>query len=104
MCDCFSYNAGKGSVPSVVLDPSEYFDHPSKRVAIDHCISQQIEMLWKNRIWTEGSCCGHNGLFGDSGPSVIVSDGSDAKLAKKLLKAYDPDRNWVVKQWQLITI
>jgi hypothetical protein len=101
MCNCHSYNAGTGDVPEVLFNAKDYFEvDKSKIVCIDACISEQIKMLWQNGIWTLGSCCGHNGLFGDA--SVIIANNADPKKVKDLLKKHDPKRQWVVKQWQLV--
>ena len=109
MCDCFSYNWQEGETPPVLLDPNKYIEHdgdPLKQVSVDACIADQVKMLWQSGVWTEGSCCGHNGEFFngrvDGRPYVIVSSSADAEAAVALLKEHDPDRNWRVLQWQLV--
>ena len=101
MCDCRSYNAEIGTVPEVILHPNDYFPTDEiKSVCVDACIADQIKALWEAGIWTLGSCCGHNGLFGN--PSVIIANDADPQRAIKILEQADPKRKWDVKQWQLV--
>lgn len=101
MCNCKSYNWQIGEEQDVILDPNEYFcwDTPARTVCVDACIADQIKMLWENKIWTVGCCCGH----GNMNPDVIISEGADPEEAKCLLKKNDPNRKWDVLQWQLVT-
>lgn len=103
-CDCHSYNADIGHTKEKILRVYKYFERCEDKeltVCIDACISEQIKMLWQNDIWTIGSCCGHNGIFGDKRPTVCVDVGENAIKAKELLKLHDPNREWIVQQWQL---
>ncbi len=101
-CDCRSYNAQIGTVEERVLKVSDYYKKCTNKeltICVDNCIADQIIMLWENDIWTQGCCCGHNDMFGN--PSVIIDTAEDPKIALELLDKYDPDRQWVVKQWSL---
>ena len=103
-CNCHSYNASTGSDTEIILDPNLYFkvDAIMKTVCIDACIVEQIKMLWRNNIWTQGCCCGHN-LRG-----AIVYLGIDmeeeALKAKELLKKHDPKRKWLVIQLKWVEV
>jgi hypothetical protein len=99
-CDCFSYNGQFGTVPQVIMDPNEYFawDAPARQVAVDACIAEQIEMLWKHKIWTASSCCGH----GKGPPSAVLEQGEDQNKAALLLLEHDTERGWQVCQWKLL--
>lgn len=104
MCDCWSYNGAIGTTPNVVVDPNDYIDVCATRtVCLDACIADAVKALWRGGVWTGGSCCGHNGHFGDSGPSVVLKDHQDAFKAKAILDEVD-SRQWRILQWRLIDV
>jgi hypothetical protein len=105
MCNCVSYNrpdlcAADGKL-SVILIPPNWAQKTG--ICIDACIADAIKMLWDNGIVTRGCCCGHNGAFGDSGPSVVISEGEDADKTLRLLGTHDT-RPWKVLQWRLCEV
>jgi len=105
-CKCHSYNADKGTEKEAILNVSEFYKkYPDKKktICVDACIAEQIKMLWMHNIWTLGCCCGHNKLFGEIHPNVIIAQDEDPYKTIRLLEQYDPDRKWVVKQWCLIS-
>lgn len=103
MCDCRSTNMNIGSVPECVLDPRLYFRKATRTVSIDACIADQIEWLWKNGIFTRGSCCGHS-PSPHHGPTVCIDDDSDPWAAKRLLREIDPGRSWTVTKYLNVII
>jgi hypothetical protein len=102
MCNCASYNLDATNKSQVILDPNDFFDldYKAKTVCVDACISEQIKALWSAGIWTIGSCCGHNGRFGN--PSVVLGDNEKPIKAIEILKENDSARDWDVFQWQLV--
>ncbi|MBR9766471.1 MAG: hypothetical protein GYB53_23880 [Rhodobacteraceae bacterium] len=95
-CDCHSHNAGAGSTPEVILHQRQYFPDAYKdEVAVDACIAEQIEALWKVGVPTRGSCCGHNGAFGP--PWVVLDSPLDAVMANAVLSRHT--REWHVIFW-----
>ena len=83
-CECQSLNRPEdtGNIASTVLDPNGYFDWtiPSKLVNVDACIAKYVIKLWEENIWTQGSCCGHNGMFPRN---IILENWRDAERAHK---------------------
>lgn len=107
MCNCHSYNRDNqdsGKEQNKILNPKDYFDFQGeeKLICVDACIAHVIEHLWKNKIWTLNSCCGHNNLD----PSIIfdhnMSD-EDAKLVKRLIKEVD-SREFEILSWKLCKV
>lgn len=99
-CECKSLNRPKdtGNVESIILDPNEYFDWgtPSELIYVDACISKYVVSLWKANIWTQGSCCGHNGIFPQN---IILDNWRDAGKAHKIVK-----NKIELVAWKLITV
>ena len=98
MCDCQSANRPEetGKTPEVLLDYRKYFpDATRPQVAVDACISVEVDRLWRAGIRTGGCCCGHNGLFGP--PSVFIVDPADAERAAEVLST--DRRSWHVLFW-----
>ena len=102
MCDCYSYNGDFGSEPPAILNPNHYFNwsHTAKKVCVDACIAKEIEALWEAGIWTRGSCCGHNGEYGNV--NVVVAKREDPEETAEVLEEVNPNREWDVLQWQLV--
>lgn len=98
-CNCRSYNWGIGEDRSVMLDPMKYFDFCDSPdpIPVDPCIADDVAALWDAKIWTIGSCCGHN----TNPPSVVLSSESDAQQASEILADRDPSRPWAVLFWAL---
>lgn len=97
MCDCHSYNGDFGKTPEVLIT------HKTNGTkAIDACIAPVIQKLWDNDIWTIGSCCGHNGRFGQ--PSIVLGEHEDnySKI-RTLIKEVD-DRNFELTQWKRVIV
>lgn len=102
-CNCHSYNADIGTVPEVALSPGDYFpDIEHEAIYIDACIAPVIQHLWKNGIWTIGSCCGHNGKLGR--PGIILGENEDSYAdIRRLIKEMD-DRHFDLYQWKLALV
>lgn len=100
MCDCKSNNRPDtgGNKEEIVLNPNVYFDwgFHAKPVYLDSCIANEVITLWKNGIWTLGSCCGHNGHFQRS---IIIEEHVDANKARELTPA-----KTTIKQWRLVDV
>jgi len=79
--------------------------NPEKRnriIAVDACIAETIQALWREGCQTLGCCCGH----GRENPSVVVSpDYDDDGISRiaEFLRNNDP-RPWTVQQWRLVTV
>ena len=110
MCNCWSvgldvepYTETKKDKP-VVLQPSEYFDTGQlKPVSVDKCISNVIKALWSKGIWTENSCCGHNGKFCEGNPSIVFANPLSEKeviTIRKTIREVD-DREFTLFAWKL---
>lgn len=98
MCNCKSYNWEVGDQPEVVLDIAAYFPESAKEngVCIDACIAESVKALWKEGIFTRGSCCGHN----KTPSSVIIENASDLKKAQTVLAGTNIESIMV---WELAT-
>jgi hypothetical protein len=96
-CNCHSYNKRTGETPEVVLDPNDYFDWdaPARKVCIDACIAELVKELWRNRVWTGGSCCGH----GSVPLSVIIESVKDGDKALEIMKR--DGRDFELLCWKL---
>lgn len=95
MCDCFSYNGNFGSVPQRIMDPMLYFKWGShvEPVAVDECVADEVEALWKAGIWTLNSCCGHNN---PERRGIIIEEcvGHKADEARGIVKPGTPILYW----------
>lgn len=97
MCDCFSYQTQKGLIGQKILDIRKYFpSYHKQKVCIDFCIAEVIEALWKERILTNGSCCGH----GKKQPSIVMENGDQASKAREVISKID-SRNFKLLAWKL---
>lgn len=97
MCKCHSYNAEIGETPEVLI---QHKTNGTK--AIDACIAPVIKKLWDNNVWTIGSCCGHNGVFGI--PSIVLGEGEDNYTRiRELIKEVD-DRHFELTQWKMVIV
>lgn len=98
MCDCISYNQPKPHqhTPEVVLFVPTWISKDRKTVCVDSCISDAVQYLWKHRVWTLGSCCGH----GDATKRSVIVERENRELAEKLLS--DFDRSISVGAWELV--
>ena len=88
-----------GQLPEVLPCPWHMLELVSKHkrkhgIWVDHCIADQIRMLWSEQVTTYACCCGHN----NRPPSVVVEE-VDSVLAKRLLMERDPGREWQVMYW-----
>lgn len=81
-CDCISSNQPEkgGTELEVILEFPDFFKSERKTVCVDSCMVSLIKELWKEKIYTLSSCCGHNGLF-DIGRFIVVHQ-EQAKEAK----------------------
>lgn len=97
-CTCKSYNQPKGYqvTPSRVVPVPEWASNKIPTICLDECIADAILKLWENKIWTKGSCCGHN----EGKPSIVLADPSDAQRAHIILTECD-GREWDVYGWVL---
>lgn len=87
-CDCISYNRPQAyqKTPSVGLKPPQWaLDSGGVKelILVDACIADQVQALWDAGIWTEATCCGHNGQF----PRSVVVGKDDSVRARDLLQA-----------------
>lgn len=102
MCNCHSYNRDTGSEPEAILDMAQYFpgtEDAKEQVCIDACIAKTVESLWKERIFTRGSCCGHN----NRPPSVVLESAIDAEKARKVIAEVD-NREFDLLAWVLTSV
>jgi len=99
-CDCHSYNGDFGETKEAIIDQSEYWDN-GRDICVDACIEHVIRNLWKNKMGTQGSCCGHAGRFGE--PRIIISPGEDGKKARELIAEVD-NREFIISQWRLVDL
>lgn len=92
---------------SVCLKMIDYFPelgyetYKDKMICVDACIAKVIEHLWKNKIITHGSCCGHNGLFGDKRPMLNLDNNitkEEAERIRSIIKEID-NRDWRLYSW-----
>lgn len=102
-CDCISYNRPQEyqKTPSVGLHPPKWaLDSGGVKdlILVDSCISDQVLELWEAGIWTESTCCGHNGQF----PRSVVVGKDDAVSARNLLRSKF-EHPMVVQFWTLAT-
>ena len=110
MCKCISYNrpedyqTDKGVIliPPFPNKPVGESEVPHKKVVIDFCIADVIQHIWKNGIYTLGSCCGHN----KSNPNVILESNTTKETADKVRKIIKEDdgREWKIMSWILTEI
>jgi hypothetical protein len=111
MCNCWSVGLDLESFAETKKDrpellfPWDYFPKETftKSVAVDKCIAHVIKHLWKNGVWTDNSCCGHNGAFCGKGPSIVFEHFPSKKEGEKihkLIKEAD-DRVFVLQAWKL---
>lgn len=96
-CNCHSYNGTFGMTPEVLLT-----HRIGGTKSIDACIAPVIEHLWANEVWTEGSCCGHNGVFGS--PSIVLGENEDNYTRIRELIAEKDDRNFELSQWKRVIV
>lgn len=106
MCNCHSYNAGKGENKEVVLENP--YSPTKKKVCIDRCITPVIKHLWKNKIPTYGSCCGHGGKYfkKEKRSNIIITDNANKEYVdnvKKLIKEVD-DRKFKILSYVLTEV
>jgi len=66
---------------------------------VDACIANAVQALWDAGLVTLGSCCGH----GRMNPSLVIENSVDAAPFVEVLNAVD-GREWVLHQWQLVTV
>lgn len=102
MCDCISYNRPQEyqKTPSIGLTPPQWaLDSGGVKdlILVDSCIADQVQALWDAGIWTESSCCGHNGEFWRS----IIVGKLDARRARDLLQERF-ERPAMVAYWSLV--
>lgn len=108
MCKCVSNNRPRPEQTDqlVRLEVPRAFtpeaEHP-RSVSIDACIAPVIKHLWDSGIWTLNSCCGHNGLFGDSRPSIIFDQNLTQEKADEIRRtiAEVDDREFRILSWVL---
>ena len=98
MCECKSYNQPKQhqKTPEVILFVPTWISGERKTICVDACISDAVQYLWKNGVWTLSSCCGH----GDLSKRSVIVDWSDKRKTQELLA--DFDRSIRVGSWELV--
>jgi hypothetical protein len=87
----------------VVLDlPDDINPERSGRtVAIDSCIVETIQALWREGCQTRGCCCGH----GRGAASLVVSSSYDDEGIRRIADFLKTDgRPWVIEQWRLVKV
>jgi len=97
-CDCISYNGhspDRRGTPETVLTVPDWVSRERRTVCVDTCIAEHVKALWEAGIWTEASCCGHNGLF----PRNIVVDRANHAKAQGILDARKAKVQ--IMSWQL---
>lgn len=97
-CKCISYNRPLPyqTEQSVVLDVPDWVGSEKLTVCVDACIAPVVKALWEARIWTLGSCCGHNGEF----PRTIIVDRSDRKRAEEVIASLGDSA--IIQAWELV--
>ncbi len=97
-CNCRSYNRPDwgGDEPEVVLPVPEWAGSERQTICVDACIADEVKVLWAARIWTLGSCCGHNG----AAPRMVIVDRADREKAARLLRLIG--RGTQIAAWELI--
>jgi hypothetical protein len=91
-CSCHSANNTTGTTPAVVVPVP---GSPSgKQAALDACIADVVQDLWKLGVRTAGSCCGHN----DQPPSIAMEGGQNMRVVWDRLKA--DGRTWIVQVFE----
>lgn len=99
-CDCISYNRPEPhqkTTETILETPKWARDGGAQdSICVDACIADAVKALWRAKIWTLGSCCGHNNpdLRG-----IIVEKG-DRIAAMAILKGIDPSIK--IGAWELI--
>lgn len=74
---------------------------PENGIPIDSCIADTVLALWEFDVRTLGSCCGH----GKQRPSLVLTQDSEMpEITRAALREVDPDRDWELLQWQLVTV
>ena len=96
-CTCHSYNPDTGDKDEVGL-----LNQGGETVWIDACIAPVIKHLWDNEVYTEGSCCGHNGRFGT--PSIVLAVGEENYSHIRELIAEKDDRYYELTQWKRVVV
>lgn len=114
-CNCRSYNGDFGETPEAVLPIPKHFGphyyasgQRKETVCVDACIAHVIQHLWDNHVWTENSCCGHNGK---SGPPGIILPGAanreqvkeQASEVRRLIAQVD-NREFKLQAWVLAEV
>lgn len=82
MCNCRFASDPETGEPEAVLHQAKYFpdtQHPT--VAVDACIADVIESLWRAGIRTTHSCCGHNGKYGPASVGLDLPEDTPAAAA-----------------------
>jgi|GEM_PF-1947304 len=72
-------------------------ERSNRDVSVDKCIANVIKHLWKNKIVTLGSCCGHNKI----NPSIVVETSTDPGKVFQMIWQID-ERKWTVSRWERI--
>ena len=94
-CNCHSSNKDTGEHPGVTINQTEYWTG-GRPVSVDACMEKVIRHLWKNKVGTEGCCCGHN----VEPPSIVITSNQDMSGLRKLIAEVD-DRYFDLFQWRL---
>ncbi len=108
-CKCISHNQPEdwqidksiALTPPFPNKPVGETEIPHKKVSIDYCIANVVQLLWKKGIYTLGSCCGHNKV----NPSIILDNNKSimALEIEYIIKMID-NRNWDIYEWRLTKI
>ncbi len=66
-CECVNVTIGGYENQVVVEAPAKVVAYRRKvnpylgpRIALDRCVAEEVQALWKQGIVTNGCCCGHN--------------------------------------------
>ena len=97
MCNCISHNKPEigGNDPEAVLTIPSWNTQERRTVCVDACIVDHVKAVWDAKIWTLGSCCGHNGATLRS----LIVDQADHAAAQSILNDRNADMR--VLSWQL---
>lgn len=97
-CTCISYNLPQPyqTTPEAVLTIPDWVKSEKLTVCVDACIAPVIKRLWSKKVWTLGSCCGHNV---DANRAIVV-DRTDRPRAAAVVRAMGDTAH--ILAWELV--
>lgn len=104
-CNCHSHNGEFGETPNVLVSRSVPVSGgggqmTSRDIAIDACIANVIDILWKNNIDTGSSCCGH----GVNSPMIVLGEEEERYSFIKDLIAEVDGGEFLLVQWKKVVV